>query len=553
MPLLCAKSLSLCSPFRMKTFLSFLLICAVISTAKAQRFAADSLLSKSHQYDSTLQKKEKKIDAVETSLNGRLDSVSSLQHRYDSTIQKPEQKIDSIQSAFRAKTDSVQNASRERIAILSSRASKYQYTIDSLTSLNLPTNGISHKLDSVTQLRQQTVAKAEQKMQALKTKATDKLKSLDLPPEAQEKISNATKNINGFNLPTKELNIPSLNTSGMPGLPDTSLGKLGDAGIQSPVGKLPGTGDVPGVGGELKNVQGEMKEVSGVTGDVNKYGKDLQNVTKGNLSEVKEAPKALENKAADLTGVKDLTGQTKELDQYKNQLGQLQDPAKNKDQLLQKGKQEAMNHFAGKEQVLQEAMEKVSKYKQKYSSLQSIHDLPKRRPNEMRGKPFRERLVPGIAFQIQRKSNDLLVDINVYAGYRFTGKFAAGLGWNQRVAYNSKSNDFNPHARVFGPRTFAEYNLFKGICPRVEFEFMNTFVPKALFVPATTDVGNREWVWTAFAGLKKDYRFLKKIKGTTMVMFNVYNPLHRSPYADVMNVRFGFEFPQKKKEKKASN
>jgi hypothetical protein len=220
---------------------------------------------------------------------------------------------------------------------------------------------------------------------------------------------------------------------------------------------------------------------------------------------------------------------------------------------LQKGKQEAMNHFAGKEQVLQAAMEKVSKYKQKYSSLQSIHDLPKRRPNEMRGKPFRERLVPGIAFQIQRKSNDLLVDFNVYAGYRFTGKFTSGLGWNQRVAYNSKSNDFNPHARVFGPRTFAEYNLFKGICPRVEFEFMNTFVPKALFAPATTDVGNREWVWTAFAGLKKDYRFLKKVKGTTMVMFNVYNPLHRSPYADVMNVRFGFEFPQKKKEKKTPN
>jgi len=537
----------------MRTFLSFLLIFAAISTAWAQRFNADSLLSKSHQYDSTLQTNEKKLNAVASSLTNRLDSVSSRQHWYDSTIQKPEQKIDSIQSAFRAKTDSVQNASREKMALLNSSASVYQYKIDSLTSLKLPTNGVTHKLDSVTQLQQQTVAKAEQKIQALKTKATDKLKSLDLPPGAQEKISNATKNINGFSLPTKKLNIPSLNTPGMTGLPNMSLGKLGDTGIQSPVGNLPGTSDIPGVGGELKNVQGEMKDVTNVTGDVGKYGNDLQNVTKGNLGEVKEVPKALENKAADMTGVKDLTGQTKELDRYKNQLGQLQDPAKNKDQLLQKGKQEAMNHFAGKEQVLQEAMEKVSKYKQKYSSLQSIHDLPKRRPNEMRGKPFRERLVPGIAFQIQRKSNDLLVDFNVYAGYRFTGKFTAGLGWNQRVAYNSKSNDFNPHARVFGPRTFAEYNLFRGICPRVEFEFMNTFVPKALFAPVTTDVGSREWVWTAFAGLKKDYRFLKKIKGTTMVMFNVYNPRHRSPYADVMNVRFGFEFPQRKKEKKAPN
>jgi len=536
----------------MRTFLPFLLICAAISTAQAQRSAIDSLLSKHNQYDSTLQNKKEKIEAAGSHFANRLDSLSSRQHRYDSTIRKPEQKIDSIQSAFHTKTDSIQNATREKMTVLNSYTVKYQHKIDSLTSLKLPTNGATHKLDSITQLQQQTVAKAEQKVQALKTKAADKLKSLDLPPEVQDKISNATKNISGFNLPTKEMNLPALN-AGVPGLPNTSIGKLGDAGIQSSVGKLQGTTDIPGVSGELKNVQGEMKDVTAITGDVGKYGKDLQNVTKGNLSEVKEVPKALENKAADMTGVKDLTGQTKELDQYKNQLGQLQDPAKNKDQLLQKGKQEAMNHFAGKEQVLQEAMEKVSKYKQKYSSLQSIHDIPKRRPNEMRGKPFRERLVPGIAFQIQRKSNDLLVDFNVYAGYRFTGKFTAGFGWNQRVAYNSKSNDFNPHARVFGPRTFAEYNLFRGICPRAEFEFMNTFVPKALFAPTTADVGNREWVWTAFAGLKKDYRFLKKVKGTTMVMFNVYNPRHRSPYADVMNVRFGFEFPQKKKEKKTSN
>lgn len=537
----------------MRTLLTFLLIFTAFSAAIAQRSATDSLLSITNQYDSALQTKQVKIGSLGTGVSSRLDSVSSLQHRYDSTILKPEQKIDSIQSAFRSKTDSIQNASRQKLNVLNSYASKYQNRIDSLTSLKLPTNGVTHKLDSITQLQQQTVAKAEQKIQSLKTKATDKLKSLDLPPEAQEKISNATKNINGFSLPAKDLNIPGLNTSGMPGLPNASLGKLGDAGIQSPVGKLPGTNDIPGVGSELKNVQGEMKEVTGATGEVGKYGKELQNVTKGNLNEVKEAPKALENKAADMSGVKDLTGQTKQLDQYKSELGQLQDPTKNKDQLLQKGKQEAMNHFAGKEQVLQAAMEKVSKYKQKYSSLQSIHDLPKRRPNEMRGKPFRERLVPGVAFQIQRKSNDLLVDFNVYVGYRFTGKLTSGLGWNQRVAYNSKTNDFNSHARVFGPRTFAEYNLFKGICPRVEFEFMNTFVPKALFAPATTDVGNREWVWTAFAGLKKDYRFLKKVKGTTMVMFNVYNPLHRSPYADVMNVRFGFEFPQKKREKKASN
>lgn len=45
------------------------------------------------------------------------------------------------------------------------------------------------------------------------------------------------------------------------------------------------------------------------------------------------------------------------------------------------------------------------------------------------------------------------------------------------------------------------------------------------------------------------YRFIKSIKGTALVMVHLYNPAHKSPYAVVLNVRFGFEFPTKKKIK----
>jgi hypothetical protein len=34
-----------------------------------------------------------------------------------------------------------------------------------------------------------------------------------------------------------------------------------------------------------------------------------------------------------------------------------------------------------------------------------------------------------------------------------------------------------------------------------------------------------------------------------MVMFRLFNPDHKSPYVDVVNVRVGFEFPMKKKLK----
>jgi hypothetical protein len=75
---------------------------------------------------------------------------------------------------------------------------------------------------------------------------------------------------------------------------------------------------------------------------------------------------------------------------------------------------------------------------------------------------------------------------------------------------------------------------------------MNTKVPPSAFTPST-DPDHREWVWGAFLGLKKEYRFLKNVKGTALVMARLFNPNHKSPYADVLNVRFGFEFPMKKK------
>jgi hypothetical protein len=145
-----------------------------------------------------------------------------------------------------------------------------------------------------------------------------------------------------------------------------------------------------------------------------------------------------------------------------------------------------------------------------------------------------------------RKKEMTSVDFNPYAGYRFTGRTTAGVGWNQRIAYNLDKKLFNPEARVFGPRIFGEYKLWKGFSPRLEGEVMNTTVPPST-ITTSLDPGQREWVWGAFVGLKKEYRFFKNVKGTALIMARIFNTDHKSPYADVLNVRFGFEFPMKKK------
>jgi hypothetical protein len=75
---------------------------------------------------------------------------------------------------------------------------------------------------------------------------------------------------------------------------------------------------------------------------------------------------------------------------------------------------------------------------------------------------------------------------------------------------------------------------------------MNTSISPLTRTPSL-DPGQREWVWGAFIGMKKDYRFIKKVKGTASAMMRLFNPGDKSPYADVINVRFGFEFPIEKK------
>jgi hypothetical protein len=49
--------------------------------------------------------------------------------------------------------------------------------------------------------------------------------------------------------------------------------------------------------------------------------------------------------------------------------------------------------------------------------------------------------------------------------------------------------------------------------------------------------------------MKKEYTIYKNIKGTAMVMDRLFNFDHNSPYADALNVRFGFEFPKIKDNK----
>jgi hypothetical protein len=470
----------------------------------------------------------------------KMDSLLANTLNFDS-LQIPQNPLDSVQLSFYSKADSLKQEYRQKLAGLDSSKRRIQSRIDSLASLQLPTGKYTAKLDSLNQKRERLVGSLNEKIGDLKSKTLGKINNLELPPELKEKVSSVTQNIEGFKLPVKDLNIPSLD---LPNNPLSGLDGL-NTSIESPLGKI---GEIDGlknvtdqVGG-LSKITDQVGDLSKITDQAGGISNDIQSITSGDLGKANELSGNLEGKAAEAAGLDQLKQGSEVLNNPL--LSQAQNPEALKEQAVEQVQQAAVDHFAGKEQQLQAAMAQVSKLKQKYSSLNSLSEIPKKRPNEMKGKPLVQRLVPGIGLQILKATDLFMTDFNSYLGYRFNGRLTGGLGWNQRFAYNTIENNFNAEARVYGPRIYSEYKLGKGFCPRVEVEVLNTFVPPYVRQVAATDNGERQWVPGAFIGMKKEFRFMKRVKGTTMIMMRLYNPEHTSPYAEVVNIRFGFEFPR---------
>jgi hypothetical protein len=293
-------------------------------------------------------------------------------------------------------------------------------------------------------------------------------------------------------------------------------------------------------------VETPVGDLGQVTEQAKAYQGDIKNISQGNLNEVKELPKTIEEQATRLEGVEELQKQSAVVEEYKGQLEPLKDPNAAKEKGAAMVKEAAIDHFAGKQDQLKAAMDKISKYKQKYSSVSSLKDLPTRPPNPMKGKPFVERLVPGLYFQYQQKNYNLF-DVNPYVGYRISGKFTSGLGWNHRYAYDRKKHEWSERARIYGPRAYVDFKLGKGFIAHLENEVMNAFVPSALL--GNPDTGRREWVWSMMTGLKKEYKIYGNLKGTVLLQYNVFNPKYKAPYVDRLNSRIGFEYVLKKPKK----
>jgi hypothetical protein len=465
---------------------------------------------------------------------GALDSLKIPDPQLPDSLKQTWNKVDSIRNGFNSEAQKIQASYQNSLAQISQYEIKLRTSVDSLQRLNLPTGKVSRKLDSLNTLRQNKIGEVNGKINDLKSKTLGKLDKIEMTPGMEGPVGEFTQKINGYQLSDKGFaGIPAVK---IPGYSLPEVGGLGD--LTSTIQKA----------GNISSIETPLGDLGSVTHQVSGVSEDIRNISQGNLADVKQLPETIEQQALNrVEGLDELQKQSAVVDQYKEQLGTLNNPDALKEQAQTMVQKEAVNHFAGQEEALKGAMDKLAKYKSKYSSVTSLKDLPKRPPNAMKGKPFVVRLVPGIFFQVQTKGF-WLVDVNPYTGYRISGRFTSGLGWNQRFAYDRKDNTFNSQTRIFGPRAFLDVGLGKGFIVHTETEWMNTYVPTN--VSNGIENGGRQWVWSLMMGMKKSYKIYKNLNGTVLLQYNFVNKYFKTPYVDRLNSRVGFEYRLRKKQRK---
>lgn len=471
--------------------------------------------------------------------NQEISGIDSLRQQADLT--KIFTTSDSIDDANPlTKADSILAAKRTE---LERTTQKLTNTVDSLTRLKLPTDEFTKKLDSLRHLStpqvdelKSTIGKRSDRLSQPVEEVQHKLnEKLDLMRSEGGSAANLPDNINlaptdpsgAMNIPGGDLTIDGDTDAGLGGMPDVALP------------------DMPAMDSNL----GGLDEIKSKIAPISETGSKLNDVTSSVSSatelagQMEDVPGVIEQRLTETDQVQAIQSEITKADGALEISSIPQSPQQLQQVATQKVYAAAINHFSGKEKVLNEAIEQLNKLKAKYPHLSTVKDnMPRKMKNAMYGKSFVERLVPGIGFQIQR-ADVYIIDYNPNVAYRFTGRFRAGAGWNERYSIDHFTPSLN--MRIFGPRVFSEFKVFKGFSARLDVETMNVFVihpPN----PVVADTPYRTWVWSAFVGIKKEYQFVKRVKGNFQLMYSLYDDDY-SPYLQRLNVRFGFDMHLKKK------
>ncbi|MEX2235378.1 MAG: hypothetical protein WD824_24655 [Cyclobacteriaceae bacterium] len=552
----------------MRRYLVILFLLFAFSKLQAQTnpSPADSAMHVKFLSDSMAMKAVKLSEKIQTKIDSAKTALDSIFHARFSVIDS----VEARSTALTNRIDSLRRSLNDSIGSVISKYSgrltgnKFVSSIDSLKNTTLPHARYLNKADSLQSLDplrsvKNKIGSQQSKIQKYGDGAAGQInENMNVLSKESLGHGNLPQNISAPNaeLPLGNLDLPKtalpdtdLDVNLNPDLPEMEVPALEipnnplEGKIDSSLPSVPT--DVPDLNdmNEVTNLSGEL---SGVSDKVTEYSTDIEAIKSGDLDDVQSVEKdivsglPIEKEIAVLQEQQDL------LDKHEAEVKSFKNPEEYKKQTLARARKVIAQHLSIYGNELKQSMGKVSSYQNKMGTLLNKRgDLPKRRDPLRKLKTF-EKFVPGVTIQIQKPGGAWLVDVNPSVRYRLTSYWSVGSGWNERVLVGKYSQS-REECRVFGMRSFTEVIIYKGITARLEAEDMNAFIHWDI---PSRSAGQRVWIWSYMAGIKKEFTFFPKITGNVQFMYNVYSSNRFNPYPTKFNVRFGFERTLKRKVKK---
>lgn len=301
---------------------------------------------------------------------------------------------------------------------------------------------------------------------------------------------------------------------------------------------------IPSVGTSY-NLQVPQVKINNLTEDVIPKAIDINNKLGQNTLE--GIPESLTKK---LEGVKEFASSQQKVESLTKQAEEYSKALQDSEAIKSKAKEKFKDHFEGKEGIIKKDIEDIAKLQTKYRDIADSRLLPKHKwkINAMKGKPFIERVVPGIDLQVFTSSN---VSINAAPtiSYKISGTFQNGIGAFKRLTYFKKEESLRL-VDSYGFRFFMQAKIFKGINVFGEFERYKPDADARMIIQSSTirQFDDTHLMTKVNMGLMNTYSAGKNIRGFFVVLYDVLQ-IKKFPNTVGSSARFGFQYELKTKKK----
>lgn len=207
---------------------------------------------------------------------------------------------------------------------------------------------------------------------------------------------------------------------------------------------------------------------------------------------------------------------------------------------IQKNKavEEAVGYFSEHPELLGKAQKSVSKLMAKYSSYtnsQDLGDAVKR--TSLKGKSFTEHLLMGANIQ-PVSTKPFSVDLAPAVGYKFTTRFAVGLGVSYRVTFgDSIRNDWYVSTHSTSFRLFSAYDIVRSFFAYGEWN-------KTRIKSPSPESSRRSWKDDYFIGVGKKILIHPKLYFTVTALYNLNNDDQNPVFLRRFQLRVGFQISE---------